>query len=105
MLRFLEGMNINLTLKFIVFRPPSKSRTTSVFSGTASYLRGISAREERRNRLGMMGNTHKSYATILDMKKISIAGASVINGHGRKSFGDGGGKTLLGGGGGRSCFI
>ncbi|KAJ4876241.1 hypothetical protein Rs2_41259 [Raphanus sativus] len=44
-----------------------------------------------------MGNTQKSNATIKDLKNISIAAASAINGSRKKSLGGGGGRTSLGG--------
>ncbi|KAL0742929.1 hypothetical protein Bca4012_084442 [Brassica carinata] len=53
----------------------------------------------------MMGNTRKSYATVEEMTKMSIAGASAINGGRRKSLGGRGERTLISGGGGRSWFI
>lgn len=86
--------------------PPSKSRTASVFSGSVSSVRGsvsASGGEKRRSK-GMM-NARKSYATVEDLKKISTAAASAINGGGRKSIGGGGGRRIsLGGGGDRTIL-
>lgn len=52
-----------------------------------------------------MSDTRKGYATVEDLTKIPIAGASNINGCRRKSLGGGGERKLLGGGGGRSWYI
>lgn len=52
-----------------------------------------------------MSDTRKGYATVEDLTKIPITGASNINGGGRKSLGGGGERKLLGGGGGRSWYI
>lgn len=87
--------------------PPSKSRAASVFSGSVSSFRGsvsASGGEKRRSK-GMM-NARKSYATVEDLKKISTAAASAINGGGRKSIGGGGGgrRISLGGGGDRTIL-
>ncbi|KAF3573254.1 hypothetical protein F2Q69_00060041 [Brassica cretica] len=41
----------------------------------------------------MMDNTQESNVTVKDLKKISIAAASAINGGGRKSLGGGGRRT------------
>nr|VDD22122.1 unnamed protein product [Brassica oleracea] len=87
--------------------PPSKSRTASVFSGSVSSIRGsISASAREKKSKGI--NARKSYATFEDLKKISTAAASAINGNGRKSLGGGGGggrrKSVSGGGGGRTIL-
>ncbi|KAL0682642.1 hypothetical protein Bca4012_049490 [Brassica carinata] len=89
--------------------PPSKSRTASVFSGSVSSIRGsISASAGEKKSKGI--NARKSYATVEDLKKISTAAASAINGNGRKSLGGGGGggggrrKSVSGGGGGRTIL-
>ena len=73
--------------------PPYKSRTASVFLGSASYLRGsLSASEgEKKTEGWMMGKTHKSCAPVEDMTKMSIA----IKGGPRKSLGGRGGRTLV----------
>ncbi|KAJ4916937.1 hypothetical protein Rs2_02487 [Raphanus sativus] len=73
---------------------------------SASYSRAsLSASEGENKNRGMKGSTRKSYATVEEMTKISIAGASAINGGRRKSLGGRGRRTLLCGGGGRSWFI
>ncbi|CAN6990103.1 unnamed protein product, partial [Brassica rapa subsp. trilocularis] len=43
----------------------------------------------------VIGNTQKSNTTVEDLKKISIAAASAINGCRRKSLGGIGGRTSL----------
>ncbi|KAL0801139.1 hypothetical protein Bca101_056315 [Brassica carinata] len=79
--------------------PPSKSRNAAVFGSAASSARGsMSAGDKKR----MM--VRKSYANVEDLKKVSIAAASGINGGGgggRKSIGGGGGggRKSIGGGG------
>ncbi|KAJ0242955.1 Homeobox Hox-B3-like protein [Hirschfeldia incana] len=87
--------------------PQSKSRTASVFSGSVSSTRGsVSASGGEKRSKGMV-NARKSYATVEDLKKISITAASAINGGGRKSIGGGGGgrRISLGGcGGGRTIL-
>ncbi|CAF1901887.1 BnaC02g17070D [Brassica napus] len=88
--------------------PPSKSRTASVFSGSVSSIRGsISTSAGEKKSKGII-NARKSYATVEDLKKISTAVASAINGGGRKSLGGGGGggrrKSVSGGGGGRTIL-
>lgn len=82
--------------------PPSKSRTSS---GTVSSVRGsISASAGEKKGKGI--NARKSYATVEDLKRISTAAASAINGGGRKSLGGGGGrrKSVSGGGCGRTIL-
>ncbi|KAF8050069.1 hypothetical protein N665_2051s0004 [Sinapis alba] len=86
--------NSNLLPRRTDLTPPSsKSRNVTVF-GSASSTRGsMSAGDKKR-----MGITRKSYATVEDLKKVSMAAASGINGGGgggRKSIG-GGGRTILG---------
>lgn len=79
--------------------PPSKSGTASVFSGSVSSIRGsVSASGGEKRSKGMM-NARKSYATVEDLKKISITAASAINGGGgggRRRSAGGGGRTILG---------
>lgn len=83
--------------------PPCKSRNGAVF-GSASSARGsVSGGDKKR----MM--VRKSYATVEDLKKVSMAAASGINGGGgggggRKSIGGGGRKSIGGGGGGRTIL-
>ncbi|CAA0320563.1 unnamed protein product [Arabidopsis thaliana] len=84
--------------------PPMKSRNAAVFAG--SVIRGsVSASAGEKKGIGMM---RKSYAAVDDLKKISMAAASAINGGGgkRRSIGGGGGgrKSLGGGGGGRTIL-
>ncbi|XP_010415249.1 PREDICTED: uncharacterized protein LOC104701298 [Camelina sativa] len=78
--------------------PPVKSRNAAVFAGSA--LRGsVSASAGEKKGIGMM--MRKSYATVEDLKKVSMAAASAINGGGgggRKSIGGGGRKSIGGGG-------
>lgn len=77
--------------------PPMKSRNAAVFAGSASKTRGsISASAGEKKSKVMMGMARKSYANVEDLKKISMAAASAINGGGggRKSIG--GGRTILG---------
>ncbi|KAF8080641.1 hypothetical protein N665_0931s0007 [Sinapis alba] len=70
--------------------PPSKSGTAFASAG------------EKKGK-GM--NARKSYATVEDLKKISMTAASAINCGGRKSFGgDGGRRKSVGGGGGRTIL-
>ncbi|XP_010470595.2 PREDICTED: uncharacterized protein LOC104750492, partial [Camelina sativa] len=80
--------------------PPVKSRNAAVFAGSA--LRGsVSASAGEKKGIGMM--MRKSYATVEDLKKVSMAAASAINGGGggggggRKSIGGGGRKSIGGG--------
>ncbi|VVA94299.1 unnamed protein product [Arabis nemorensis] len=77
--------------------PPSKSRN-ALFAGSASSTRGsISASAGEKKSKGVMGMARKSYATVEDLKKISMAAASAIiggGGGGRKSIG--GGRSVLG---------
>ncbi|CAF2189139.1 unnamed protein product [Brassica napus] len=74
--------------------PPSKSRNGAVF-GSASSARGSMSAGDKKKRMGM---SRKSYANVEDLKKVSMAADSGINGGGgggRKSIG-GGGRTILG---------
>ncbi|KAG2312668.1 hypothetical protein Bca52824_024225 [Brassica carinata] len=83
--------------------PPSKSGTASVFFGSVSSVRGsVSASGGEKRSKGM--NARKSYATVEDLKKISMAAASAINSGGRKSIGGGGGRRKSIGGGGRTIL-
>ncbi|KFK33257.1 hypothetical protein AALP_AA6G351000 [Arabis alpina] len=81
--------------------PSSKSRNGSVLNGLGSCSsRGSKSASvgEKKSKGMMMGMARKSYATVQDLKKISMAAASAINGGGggggRKV--DGGGRTILG---------
>ncbi|XP_010511617.1 PREDICTED: homeobox protein Hox-B3-like [Camelina sativa] len=77
--------------------PPVKSRNAAVFAGSA--LRGsVSASAGEKKGIGMM--MRKSYATVEDLKKVSMAAASAINGGG--GGGGGGGRKSIGGGGRKS---
>ncbi|KAL0701059.1 hypothetical protein Bca4012_057181 [Brassica carinata] len=82
--------------------PPSKSRNAAVFGSACSSARGsMSAGDKKRM-------VRKSYANVEDLKKVSIAAASGINGGGggggRKSIGGGGGGRKSIGGGGRTIL-
>ncbi|KAJ0256077.1 Homeobox Hox-B3-like protein [Hirschfeldia incana] len=75
--------------------PPSKSKNSAVFGSARGSM---SAGDKKRT-------VRKSYATVEDLKKVSMAAASGINGgggrksiggSGRKSIGGGGGRTILG---------
>lgn len=82
--------------------PSSKSRNGGVFTGLASSsgaARGSKSASagEKKSKGMMMGMARKSYASVEDLKKISMAAASAINGGGgggRKAAG--GGRTILG---------
>ncbi|KAF8049354.1 hypothetical protein N665_2229s0001 [Sinapis alba] len=85
--------------------PPSlssKSRNGGVLTGSASSssiaARGSkSANAGEKKSKGLMGMARKSYANVEDLKKISMAAASAINGvgvGGRKAVG--GGRSILG---------
>lgn len=84
--------------------PPlsSKSRNGGVLTGSASSsiaARGSKSANagEKKSKGGMMGMARKSYANVEDLKKISMAAASAINGvgvGGRKAVG--GGRSILG---------
>ncbi|ESQ28749.1 hypothetical protein EUTSA_v10019032mg [Eutrema salsugineum] len=93
-------VNSNLLPRRTELTPPSnKSRNAAVFAGSA---RGSMSAGEKKSK-AMMGMARKSYATVEDLKKISMAAASAINGGGgggRKSIGGAGeGRKSLGGGG------
>ncbi|EOA33446.1 hypothetical protein CARUB_v10020921mg [Capsella rubella] len=96
-----KPVNSNLLPRRTEFTsPPVKSR----FAGSA--LRGsVSASAGEKKGIGMM---RKSYANVDDLKKVSMAAASAINGGGggkRKSLGGGGGgRKSIGGGGGRTIL-
>ncbi|ESQ47230.1 hypothetical protein EUTSA_v10027906mg [Eutrema salsugineum] len=79
---------------------PSKSRNGGVLSGSVSSssaaARGSkSASAGEKKSRGLMGLARKSYASVEDLKEISMAAASAINGNG----GGGGGRKAVGGGG------
>ncbi|KAJ0234513.1 hypothetical protein HA466_0275230 [Hirschfeldia incana] len=83
--------------------PSSKSRNGGVLTGSASSsARGSKSAnagegEKKKSRGLMMGMARKSYASVEDLKKISMAAASAINGvgvGGRKAVG--GGRSILG---------
>ncbi|KAL0742036.1 hypothetical protein Bca4012_083549 [Brassica carinata] len=80
--------------------PSSKSRSGGVLTGSASSVaaRGSkSANAGEKKSKGLMGMARKSYANVEDLKKISMAAASAINGvgiGGRKAVG--GGRSILG---------
>ncbi|KAJ4902323.1 hypothetical protein Rs2_16274 [Raphanus sativus] len=78
--------------------PSSKSRNGGVLTGSASSARGSkSANAGEKKSKGLMGMARKSYANVEDLKKISMAAASAINGvgvGGRKAVG--GGRSILG---------
>ncbi|WZZ53328.1 uncharacterized protein LOC106429438 [Brassica napus] len=82
--------------------PSSKSRNGGVLTGSASSsciaARGSkSANAGEKKSKGFMGMARKSYANVEDLKKISMAAASAINGvgvGGRKAVG--GGRSILG---------
>ncbi|CAH2079722.1 unnamed protein product [Thlaspi arvense] len=82
--------------------PSSKSRNGGVLSGSISSssaaARGSkSASVGEKKGKGLMGMARKSYASVEDLKKISMAAASAINGAGaggRRAVG--GGRTILG---------
>ncbi|CAA7055615.1 unnamed protein product [Microthlaspi erraticum] len=84
--------------------PSSKSRCGGVLAGSASSsaaARGSKSASagEKKSKGMMMGMARKSYANVEDLKKISVAAASAINGGGaggRKTGGVGGGRTILG---------
>uniref|UniRef100_A0A1J3IEF7 Uncharacterized protein n=1 Tax=Noccaea caerulescens TaxID=107243 RepID=A0A1J3IEF7_NOCCA len=82
--------------------PSSKSRCGGVLTGSASSsaaARGSkSASAGEKKSKGMMGMARKSYASVEDLKKISIAAAAAINGGGAggRKTGGGGGRTILG---------
>lgn len=84
--------------------PSSKSRNGGVLIGSGSSVRGsksASVGEKKSKGMMMMGMARKSYASVEDLKKISIAAASAINGGG----GGGGRKSIGGGGGGRRSSL
>ncbi|CAN7058756.1 unnamed protein product [Brassica rapa subsp. trilocularis] len=82
--------------------PSSKSRNGGVLTGSASSsciaVRGSkSANAGEKKSKGLMRMARKSYANVEDLKKISMAAASAINGvgvGGRKAVG--GGRSILG---------
>ncbi|XP_010440930.1 PREDICTED: uncharacterized protein LOC104724180 [Camelina sativa] len=84
--------------------PASKSRNGGVLSGSVSRgSKSASAGEKKSKGMMMMGMARKSYANVEDLKKISMAAASAINGSG----GGGGGGRRVGdvGGGGRRTIL
>ncbi|XP_010435727.1 PREDICTED: uncharacterized protein LOC104719495 [Camelina sativa] len=85
--------------------PASKSRNGSVLSGSVSRgSKSASAGEKKSKGMMMMGMARKSYANVEDLKKISMAAASAINGSG--GGGGGGGRRVGdGGGGGRRTIL
>ncbi|CAN8232937.1 unnamed protein product [Cochlearia groenlandica] len=93
--------------------PPSvsKGRNGGVLmgSGSSTYSSSAAARgsksasagEMKIKSKGFMGMARKSYASVEDLKKISVAAASAINNGGG---GGGGGRKAGGGGGDRTIF-
>ncbi|CAN6860928.1 unnamed protein product [Brassica oleracea] len=74
--------------------PPPCKQNRLCFLRSASSTRGIiSATAGEKKNKEMMDNTQESNVTVKDLKKISIAAASAINGGGRKSLGGGGRRT------------
>ncbi|KAL1192112.1 hypothetical protein V5N11_026832 [Cardamine amara subsp. amara] len=88
--------------------PSSKIRNGGVLMGSCSSSsaaargsKSASVGEKKSKGMMMMGMARKSYASVEDLKKISIAAASAINGGGGgggRKAGDGGGgrRTILG---------
>ncbi|XP_010450941.1 PREDICTED: uncharacterized protein LOC104733026 [Camelina sativa] len=80
--------------------PASKSRNGGVLSGSVSRgSKSASAGEKKSKGMMMMGMARKSYANVEDLKKMSMAAASAINGSG------GGGRRVGDGGGGRRTIL
>ncbi|KAL0702496.1 hypothetical protein Bca4012_058618 [Brassica carinata] len=75
------------------------------YGGFAGCFFRFKAREVSFGCGGQAAEILGGKATVEDLTKIPIAGASNINGGGRKSLGGGRERNLLGGGGGRSWYI
>ncbi|XP_010528488.1 PREDICTED: uncharacterized protein LOC104805574 [Tarenaya hassleriana] len=77
--------------------PPLPKTRNAAILGSASSARGsksASAGEKKSRVMGMAAR--KSYASVEDLKKISMAAASAINGDGGRGKAVGGGRTILG---------